>query len=331
MDEASSVFVDRLALEKIIAEKLSTVHHAPSKQPNALRKSAFFEMAQPVGIPKTLPTDSLDVVLLESPVESDGDESRSLPIHFHPAVLERGCVLLVHGLFEDNRAMYGFLIAELNRAGWSVYMTTLPYHHERTPTTSAFSGEHFFSADLARTKRAFIQAVLEVRAAALWIQSVHEKPVCLTGFSMGGTVALGAAFASDQTEGVCIINPAAMLSTVIWTSPLCATIKADLVGAGWGEREIETAVSSFDPCCMPGSRTRPEDILVIYALYDQITHPERYETLVRQKGFPNVLRYKAGHLNSLRVPRLSSDLVRFFEGKGSSDTSCTERLARRIS
>lgn len=313
MDEASSKFVDRLALEKMLAEKLSVVRHTPSKQPDALRDDAFDALAASIGRPEILPGLDPKVVVLKSPLWSAYPENRTLPLHHYPSEDERGIILLVHGLFEDNRAMYGFLIGELNRLGYTVYMTTLPFHHERTSEEARFSGEFFFSADLARTKEAFIQAVLEVRSAAEWIRQIHAVPSYIAGFSMGGTVALGAAAASDLFDGVCIINPAAMLSEVLWTSPLCTTIKEDLMDAGWGQTEVDFVVSTFDPYVMPHLRTSPDKILMIYALFDQITSTSQYEALIERKKLCNILKYKAGHLNTLRVPRFASDLAYFFD------------------
>ena len=313
MDEASSKFVDRLALEKIIGEKLSLVHHVPSKQPDALRMPAFDAFAQPLGRPETAQSYDPYITVLRSPSFTPHTENRLFFLRCHPAKEERGVVLLVHGLYEDNRAMYGFLIGELNRAGFSVYMTTLPFHHERTPAEARFSGEYFFSADLSRTKEAFVQAVLEVRLAYKWLTEYRSAPVFLTGFSMGGTVAMAAACATDCFERVCIVNPASMLSEVIWTSPLCATIKENLLAAGWERTEIDFAVSSFDPYMMPYMRTDDSRVLMIYALYDQITRADQYESFIERKQLSNILQYKAGHLNTLRVPRFATDLVRFFD------------------
>ena len=327
MDEASSKFVDRLALEKIIAEKLSQVHHVPSKQPDALREPAFGSFSQPLGRAENGQSFDPYITVLHSPIQTAHPENRAFFLRCHPAKAERGIVLLVHGLFEDNRAMYGFLIGELNRAGYSVYLTTLPFHHERTPAEAKFSGEFFFSADLARTKEAFVQAVLEVRLAYEWLTAHHDAPVFLTGFSMGGTVATAAACANDCFEGVCIVNPASMLSEVIWTSPLCATIKQDLLAAGWERTEIDFVVSSFDPYMMSYMQTDDSRVLMIYALYDQITRPDQYESLITQKQLTNILQYKAGHLNTLRVPRFATDLVQFFERQSASALELKKRTS----
>jgi hypothetical protein len=83
--------------------------------------------------------------------------------------------------------------------------------------------------------------------------------------------------------------------------------------AGWGETELDQFVATFDPFHARSIALARQRILLIYALYDQITLDEQYQALASRWALSEVLRYKAGHLNTLRVPRLAEDLVRFFD------------------
>ena len=316
MDEASSKFVDQLAIEKLIAEKISTAHHRPSRIEPDLFVPAFAAMRAPIVREAAPPCSSAEsIVHLRSPIGSGFPENDTIPVRiFDSTNGVSGIVLLVHGLYEDNRAMYGFFVRELNRLGYTVYLTTLPYHHERTPLSARFSGDLFLSADLSRTKQAFVQAVLDVRSVHTWIQAHASVPVYAVGFSMGGTVVLAAAGADETIRGAAVVNPAAVLSDVIWTSPLCATIKADLLNGGWVKETVDGVFDTFDPYRMPVSPEVSQKILCIYGLYDQITRRDQYEALIRKWRFPEVLEYKAGHLNTLKVPRFALDLGRFFDG-----------------
>jgi pimeloyl-ACP methyl ester carboxylesterase len=226
----------------------------------------------------------------------------------------KGTVLLVHGLFEDNRNIYGYLIGELNKHGYSVHFTTLPYHYERTPPSSAFSGEYFFSADLGRTKGAFCRACAEVYHAYQWLAASSSGPTFVVGFSMGAAVSLAVAALSHVFRGLFVINPAASLTDVMWTSPLCQTLKRDLIDAGHRQRDIEEVLASFDPCFFTHPAMDLARIQMSYALYDQVTSVDQYETLVKRWNLSNVRSYKAGHLNTLRVPRLAEDIATFFNG-----------------
>jgi pimeloyl-ACP methyl ester carboxylesterase len=246
MDEASSKFVDQLALERLLEEKLTQTHHQPSRIDSSLFESAFPRMKRALQVPKSAPVSIIDAAItIESPEVSGYPENNTVPIYIHPAVNERGASLLVHGLYEDNRSIYGFLVRELNRLGVTVYMITLPFHHERSPVSSGFSGELFFSADLGRTKAAFVQAVIEIRHCYNLIRRMVNGPLVITGFSMGGTLALAATASDDTIEGTIVVNPAAVLAEVVWTSPLLATIKNDLLSGGWHRATIDRTRDRF--------------------------------------------------------------------------------------
>jgi len=310
MDEASSRFVDQIALDRLLGEKLMRVAHRPSVELGKLEQVPYSELAWSDQPPRVRPSNVDQVQLLRS--ESTTPE-QWYSVCEYVVPNPKGSILLIHGLFEDNRAIYGFLISELNRQSYSVYLTTLPFHYERTPSDSSFSGEYFFSADLARTKAAFCQACLELHECHAWLRSCSPVPVFVVGFSMGGTVALTVAALTRSFRGLTIINPAARLGDVIWTSPLCESIRRDLADAGHGDEAVRRVMASYDPFLLEERLTDQSRIQMIYALYDQITLSWQYESLIERLGLSQVHRYKAGHLNTLRVPRLAEDIVAFFE------------------
>ena len=322
MDEASSKFVDQLAVERIVQEKLGRVHHSVNKPWRTLCEPVFDTFGMSLALPRDVKETGQRRYTMSTPIKwSPHRENNTIFIHRYPAPRTTGAVLLIHGLYEDNREIYRFFISELNRHGLDVYMSTLPFHHERTPHESHFSGEYFLSGDLERTKQAFCQAVIETRYLNNWLYSTTDLPIYVVGFSMGGTVALAGAGASDDMTDVAVVNPASNLFEVVWTSPLCATIRADLSAAGLGATETRAILSSFDPFVMPHLRSRHDHQLLIYGLFDQITRADLYEALIEAWGFDQVLRYKAGHLNTLRVPRFAADVARFFNSRQGSTVS----------
>jgi pimeloyl-ACP methyl ester carboxylesterase len=325
VDEASSKFVDQLVLQRLLTEKLERVKHAPRAPLEALALEPFLTT------PAVMDGGSLnerrygELIGLESPVWSDYPENRTVFISVHRASQPRGNLLLIHGLYEDNRNIYGFLVGELNRLGYSVFVMTLPFHYERTPAASRFSGEFFFSADVGRTKAAFRQAALDVQHCHSWLTARESLPTYVMGFSMGGTVALTVAGVTDTFAGLCIVNPAANLAEVMWTSPLCESIRRDLRDAGCDEGGIRRVLESFDPFHVATPCLDRHKIVMMYGKFDQITSTGQYESLVRRWKLPNVRQYNSGHLNALRVPRLAEDVVRFFDsGVTRSSSMCTE-------
>jgi len=283
MDEASSRFVDRIAVDKLLQDKLSKVHHRQPSHPEE---------------PTTMPACQSD--------------ARSY-LRAYPASRPRATVLFAHGLFEDQREIYRFLFSGLNRLGYSVELYCLPYHYERKPADSLFSGEFFFSANLHRTRQAFLQAGRELRACHERLTQEAGHPVFFAGFSMGATIALGAALQPGGAQGVCLLNPPAGLADLIWTSPLCQTIRADLEAADLDRAAVATYFQDIDPLYAYHGSLDKERMLMVQALYDLVTSQRQYDALAAVWQFPHRLKYNAGHLNTLRVPRLAEDMARFFD------------------
>jgi pimeloyl-ACP methyl ester carboxylesterase len=279
MDEASSRFVDRLAIDKLLKEKLSRVRHH-----------------QPSPVPET------------TPLVGESQDLRSFP-----AREPRATVLFAHGLYEEQIDIYRFLFTGLNRLGYSVELFVLPYHYERKPADSLFSGEFFFSANLYRTRQAFFQALLEMSACYRRLAQESPHPIFLAGFSMGATIALQAAGRLDDVPAVCLINPPAGLADLIWTSPLCQTIRADIEADGLDRAAVAAYFRDIDPLFVGGGSVDRERVLMVHALFDVVTRQEQYEALAEAWQFPHRLKVHAGHLNTLRVPRLAEDMARFFD------------------
>jgi hypothetical protein len=314
MDEASSRFVDRLVMDKIVTEKLTKVHHAPKEPIRNLMARSFEGFVRTPGATRIQKRLRENCLVLESPISDTYEENRWLSVFPSLAHDPKANIILVHGLFEESRNIYDFLIANLNRLGFSVYLMTLPFHYERQPSESRFSGEYFFSADLGRTKRAFRQAALEVQLCHEWLQMESDLPIFGVGFSMGGTVIQTVCGLANSMDGNCIINPAASLPRVMWTSPLCQTIKLDLLGAGLAEEQVNEVLKTFDPLQIKSGNFEREKMLLIYGCYDEVAPPDQYENLIKTWGLEGSIRYKSGHLNILRVPRLAEDIRTFFNG-----------------
>jgi len=312
MDEASSRFVDQLVLEKLVNEKLARVHHQCLEPIEVLLKPAYHRLKC------TDPRRTIEVraqesgIWIQSEATQPSEKTEWYRLVEHRADHPRGAILLVHGLYEENRAIYGFLIGELVRRGYSVYLTTLPYHYERTPNESRFGGEYFFSANLLRTKHAFERAAAELAECHGWLSRHTEVPLYVVGFSMGATVALALAGLTQTLSALTLINPAAGVREVLWTSPLSRTIRADLVASGLDREVIDQVLLTFDPCAAKEPMLSRERIQLIYGAFDQVTLPIQYQSFAERWGLSQVKCYRSGHLNVLRVPRLADEIVTFF-------------------
>jgi pimeloyl-ACP methyl ester carboxylesterase len=243
----------------------------------------------------------------DSPVTSPYGENNRVRCRVRKAPKARASLVLAHGLFEDNLEIYDFFLSMLAEQGCDVYLLILPYHYHRKPVESRFSGEYFWSADLARSAAALKQAVYDLRQLLGYAGSVSPLPLRVAGFSMGAGVALALA-ARLRLPGVFAINPVCNMSELVWESALFSTVRHDLEAAGLGLADAQAAYAPFEALAVRAPATPAACIAVGRSAWDQINDPANYDRLITAWGIERVYDYRAGHLNVLRVPRLAADL-----------------------
>lgn len=307
MDENSSKYVDQLVMGKILEEKLTKVCHRPEGTLASFCEPLYggFGAIAPRALFRSKNETRW---VMESPAGAAEEENCIVPVYIYPARVQKKAVILVHGLFEENREMYQFLIGNLNRLGVTVYQTTLPYHYERKPVESAFSGEYFWSANINRCRRAFEQAVYELYQLHGSLQELISSPVPIIAFSMGAGVALSLLSLTEDIGQLFILNPVCSLSAVVWESPLCRTIKRDLEQCGFSNDDIVASYASFEPVSLLKRHSATSRVAIGYGVYDQITKPYQYRQLIDSCRIEKVYVYKSGHLNLLRVPKVAADI-----------------------
>ena len=133
---------------------------------------------------------------------------------------------------------------------------------------------------------------------------------------MGAAVALIYAAEHPLGHRVIALNPAVSLSAVVCNSPLCRTIKDDYLSYGYRIAELQVAHREFEPVSYTTPATPVEKIFLGYGMYDQVTSPDLYRSIVDRWKLSNVQVYKCGHLNLLRVPRVANDIYAFGRGNG---------------
>lgn len=301
-------------MEKLLTEKLELVEHLPTTSFENLPKRLFDDCEKLNKKPTLLDANSRSVIF-QSPIPCSCNSNNTFSIRPFRAPKNQQSIILTHGLFEENRDIYTFLIKGLNEKGFDVYLTTLPFHYERRPLESSFSGEFFWSADILRTRKAFKQAVYELYQTYHYIKEERNHPVFFAGFSMGASIALVCSALWKGMPPLFAINPAAGLSDIIWDSPLCRTIKKDFLTAGYSMEQLNEIYAPFEPKSMPRHHISKESICLAYGLYDQVTEQYQYDNLIRSWDISQTIPYKAGHLNTLRVPRLAGDMASFFATK----------------
>lgn len=316
MNEASSRYVDNLAMDKLIAEKLSRTSHSPWNSSYNNIENLFDNLDKlklDVSSVYTGNINGCTCFLIPSFLTTQHSfQNNTIYLYSYTANKPTGNVLLLHGLFDNSLINYTFLIRMLNGMNLNVFFMTLPYHIERTPAESSFSGEFFLSADIYRSQHAFRQAVFDVEACLQFISVISNFPVIIAGFSLGGCIAFRYYILRKYSIGTFMINPVADLSGIMWDNPLLKTVLCDLKKSGISRKTCEEAYFELDPVKNLGPDFDNKRIHMVYSLYDQIVEAEKSETLIRTAGLNSTNAYNSGHLNILRVPKLSRDIYDFF-------------------
>ncbi len=130
-------------------------------------------------------------------------------------------VIFVHGWRMDSNArIKNIFHKDMLNLGWNMYYFTLPYHFEREPEESTYSGEFMISANIERTVAASRQAVADLRAFIQWIKSNKSGPVILIGVSLGGFITNLTATLESNIDVLVSVFYANRLSYSIWhTNP----------------------------------------------------------------------------------------------------------------
>lgn len=309
MDEASSIFLDNFAVEKLLEHKLGRVSHKPSEN---IERNLFNEVND---VTENRVTEKDGKIFVESLTKTGFVENDNFFVDTYIADEEKGKIIFVHGLFEDNKDMYSFLFKMLNQKGFSIYFCTLPYHYDRTPKSSSFSGEFFWSGDINRTLLAFKQATLDVYSLYKYIKSEYGEYPHLCGFSIGGAVLAKLLSLVDISSNTFLLNPLTNVLYQVWSSDLWSTIKKDLINNNFTYEKINDAYKEVCPSEIKNFKTDLKRVTCVNGLYDKLVEIDKVEDFFQKWQEINRHIYKCGHLNMLRVPKLSEDINRFFRSE----------------
>lgn len=317
MNESSSKFVDNLAMDKLLNEKLKKVNHSPKHSMFVPAEGLFRESNNILNFAKVnYIRDNSTRRRIEIPsFESSAyySENNTLYLYNYPAQKADRNILFVHGLFDDSMLNYEYLFKLLNDLNFNVYLMTMPYHFNRKPKTSLFSGEYFLSADVFRTQNAFKQAVLDIDASLQLIRKENLLPNVLVGFSMGGCVVLRHYILNKQKMPTFLINPVTDFCEVLWDSPLFVTIGRDLINSGYDMKKCEKFFLEMDPSNFIDESFKSDKIAMVYSSYDQVIEEKKYRKFIGRTGIKYAYAYHSGHLNVLRVPKLAKEIGDFVE------------------
>jgi hypothetical protein len=212
--------------------------------------------------------------------ENDRVHGVWFPAEHKPGKRKVAAIVLPHWNASLNQ--HGALCAGIAKFGISALRLSLPYHDYRMPPELQ-RADYAVSSNVARTVHATRQAVIDVRAAADWLEQQGYESIGLVGTSLGSCYAFLAS-AHDPRLKVNVFNH-------------CSTYFADVVWEGLSTQHIKTSLESaitldqlrdcwkcisppyyIDRYAKMGKRP-----LFMYAKYDT-TFPVRFSEQVVQKA-----------------------------------------------
>ncbi|HEK9103472.1 TPA: alpha/beta hydrolase [Bacillus pseudomycoides] len=221
-------------------------------------------------------------------------------------------VILVHGWRMDSidkvKNIFQKMMMDL---GWNMYYFTMPYHFNREPGSSLYSGEYMISANVERTVEASQQAVADLRGLIHWLKENKKGQVILIGISLGGFITNLTALVEPQINVLASIFYANRLSYSIWKTNPGKYIKKDLQEHGVTYEDLINHWKITEP-----SQSAPvinkDNILLISAKNDQYVHIQDTDYLWESWGKPTRYVYNGGHAGIvLNRNKISTDTIQF--------------------
>ena len=313
MNEKKSIYEDIIIFDKINSNFIKNTSHT-TKDINEtinINVNNFIYSKRDIPNYKIEQKGNNKIINFLSQVTTPYLENNHVNINVFETNDAKGNILLTHGLFIDSIEVFYNLIKPLCSKGFNVFFFKLPYHFERRPSASLLSGEYFMSGDLTRTKLALLQAVDDLMITYSLVTKLYRKNTFFLGYSVGSVISLVSSilFKAKKTF---LINPLHSISYSIWHSKLCSKIKEDIISQNISSNDFSELFHDFDVKKVKEYVEEYPKIGLARSIYDQIVDRIDSDQLIDEFNIKTVLEYKAGHVNSLRMPRLANDVEDFF-------------------
>lgn len=222
-------------------------------------------------------------------------------------------VIFVHGWRMDSfdRIKKIFHNRIMNDLGWNMFYYSLPYHFEREPENSLYSGELMISANIDRTIESTRQSIVDLRALIHWIKANKKGPVIIAGVSLGGWVTNLIATLDSQIDVAVSIFYANRLSYSIWNTIPGKFIREELEQNSVTYEDLVKYWNITDPSqALP--KVNKDNILLISAKHDQYIDLKDADYLWESWGKPTRYVYNCGHSGIVLCrKKLANDTLSF--------------------
>lgn len=230
----------------------------------ALPKRPEFDETEP----PRLAVEGTSYVSWRSAIETPSEENNTAHGRLFAVEGDMKAAVVVLPHWNAREGSYFNLCSNFQRFGVSALRLTLPYHEERMPPELE-RADHLVSPNIGRTIQSVRQAVLDTRAAVLYLREKGYERVGVVGTSIGSCVAF-LAFTHDESIEAAVFNHVSgFVSDVVWRGLSTYHVREGL--------ENDITLEDLRECWKPISpfaymeklaEMKPRPQRYIYTLYD---------------------------------------------------------------
>ncbi|HJK96804.1 MAG TPA: hypothetical protein RMF84_06260 [Polyangiaceae bacterium LLY-WYZ-14_1] len=203
-------------------------------------------------------------------------------------------VIMFHGGFAPSFAAERLVARPFLTAGIDVVALCLPYHMNRAPEDSSYSGQYLLSGDVPRLVRGFAQAPQDAVALTLGLRNEGYARVFAGGISLGGNVAAQLA-TLVELDFLYMLIPAVDPFETLWNTPIGAGIVRAAHAHGFSDETVEAAMGLITPRLLGPPKVQPGRMRIVLGRHDLLCPPEPIDALARAWSAEDIERLPCGH------------------------------------
>lgn len=256
-------------------------------------------------------------VRFPSPVSSGIEENDTQTLHVFLPTSRSGpvnaVVILHYWGATDHRVEFNTAL-ELARKGMAGIVVALPYHLERTPP-GVRSGQLAITPDPDRLRRTMVQAILDLKRTADWIESRPEFQrgrIGITGASLGAIVATLAVGVETRYTDAAFVVGGVDIAGVLWKSSRVVKEREELRRLGYTEAKLREVLEPIEPLRYISANSL-KSAYVVGAKYDTVVPRESVEKLIASLESPYVHWLETGHYGGFLIQkRVQNSVAEYF-------------------
>jgi hypothetical protein len=212
-------------------------------------------------------------------------------------VRRRPRLLYLHGYMQPETYIeeFSLLAGMALMLNVEVVQMQPPYHGRRTPRGSLFSGDLYWTADVVRSIEALRQTFLDARTLLSCLLAEDDRPVGVSGLSLGGALTLGLTCLEDRFSFSIPLVAHMDLAALVADAPVLSKMRRDLRSFGWEREDFDSFVDNLGWYDLQ-PQLPAEKILLFAASQDRFFDPRVVEKMWRQWGKPSIHWHPTSHM-----------------------------------